>query len=393
MRLLKLAYLLFLSAFLSAQQLSFALEQINADVLIKKGFSGKGVKIGVIDGGFLGANKAASLGHLFKNERIAGYKDYLDPGAAPFNGTKTLDDGHGTEVLSLIGGIDTKKGVQYGLATHATFYLARTDHGAYEKRAEEDLAIEAMTWMAQEGVKIINISLGYTNGFEDSKENYTPEMMDGTTTEITKTVDQLAEKYGLLVIVAAGNDGDKSWKTLGAPADATSALTVGATKFKIWDEATYSSSGPGRLAYVKPEVSCYSSVGTSFSTPVITGLAACILEMYPSFTGEELKEKILQICNLYHFPNNKLGYGVPDAELLFKNRSPKKNLKATGNKTTITMEENPIYLPVYHKNGFVVQKKQVLRTKKNSIKIKRYKGCETTTVIIHNEPVEITWIN
>ncbi|WP_425390580.1 S8 family serine peptidase [Ekhidna sp.] len=395
MRWLKLAFL-FLSAPLFGQQLGFALEQINGHAIIDAGLSGKGVKVGIIDGGFLKANKSTSLEHVFENNLVAGYKDYLYPDAKPYSGSAGFDDAHGTEVWELVAGHSKEKKVQYGLATGATFYLARTDHGGYEKRQEEEYAIEAMEWMAKEGVNIINISLGYNYGFSDKRENYHPYQMDGKSTILTQAVDRISTEYGILVIVAAGNDGNHKWKIIGSPGDAVSALTVGATKFKVWDEMKYTSKGPKWLEYVKPEIAAYASLGTSFSAPVITGLAACLLEAKPSLDGQELKDILIASSSLA-CPNNYIGYGVPDAEkalallngdsLSFASRL----IKVDKNSYTLEMEKPSIYTAVYHKDDWRILKKEMLRNKKARIKIKRKEDATSSTVIWEGGSLEVVW--
>ncbi|WP_420316260.1 S8 family serine peptidase [Ekhidna sp.] len=397
MRWLKLAFL-FLSAPLFGQQLGFALEQINGQAIIDAGLTGKGIKIGIIDGGFLRAEKTESLKAIFENKQIAGYKDYLNPGAPPYTGSVGFDDVHGTEVWELIAGYNEERKVQYGLATGAIFYLARTDHGAYERRQEEEFAVKAMQWMADEGVQIINISLGYNFGFSDKRENYLPAQMDGKSTILTRAVDKISNEYGILVIVAAGNDGNLKWKIVGSPGDAKSALTVGATKFKVWDEMKYSSKGPVWLDYVKPEISCYSSLGTSFSAPIITGLAACLLERKPTMTGEELKNLIIKSGNLTA-PNNYTGYGVPDAskalEILEGNSiSDSLNIiESDKNNYSIELDKPSVYVTVYHKNEWKVLDKEMIRAAKTKIKIKRREDATSSTVIWEGGSLEIVWEN
>lgn len=394
MKSIKLVFL-FLSSSVFGQQLGFALEQINGQAIIDAGLTGKGVKVGVIDGGFMRADKSESLKTVFEQGLVKGYKDYVTPNAAPYSGSAGFDDGHGTEVWSLIAGFNKGKKVQFGLATEAQYYLARTDHGGYEKRIEEEWAIEAMEWMAREGVKVINMSLGYNFGYTNKKENYRPEQMDGKTTEITKTVDRISKEYGILFIISAGNDGNKKWKIIAAPADAESALTVGATKFKVWDEMHYSSKGPNFLPFVKPEISCYSTLGTSFSAPIITGLAACLLESDPSLSGEELKQLIIQSGSLVE-ANNYIGYGVPDAALALKLVSGKEVelstvVKSEKKSIKIELKEPSIYVTVYHKDGWRVIDKQVIRRKKNTIKVKRFENADSATVIWEDGSVEVVW--
>ncbi|WP_370089431.1 S8 family serine peptidase [Ekhidna sp.] len=395
MRWLKLAFL-FLYLPLSAQQLGFALEQINGRAIIDAGLTGKGVKIGIIDGGFLRADESESLKAIFENGQIAGYKDYLDPEAAPYTGSASFDDTHGTEVWELIGGYNEVKKVQYGLATGATYYLARTDHGGYERRQEEKFAIEAMEWMASEGVQIINLSLGYNFGFNDKRENYQPEQMDGKSTILTQAVDRISEEYGILVVVAAGNDGDHKWQIVGSPGDAKSALTVGATKYKVWDEMKYSSKGPEWLDYVKPEISCYSSLGTSFSAPIITGLAACLLEKDPTASAEQLKYAIINAGNLI-YPNNYIGHGVPNGEVAVMTLEGSEMLwedvERNAKKSLIVELDRPsIYITIYHKDGWKVMRKESIRTDKTKIKIKRREGAERSTVIWEGGSLEVVWV-
>ena len=379
------------------QQLGFALEQINGHAIINAGLTGKGVKVGIIDGGFLNADKEESLAHFFQEGLIEDYKDYLDPEAENYDGSKALDDMHGTEVWQLIGGLSKRKQVQYGLATGAAYYLARTDHGGYERREEEQFAIEAMEWMAGQGVKIINLSLGYNFGYTNKQENYKPSQIDGKSTIVTQAVDRLSKSHGILFIVAAGNDGGNKWEILGSPGDAQTALTVGATKLKIWDNMNYSSTGPKWLPYVKPEISCFATSGTSFSTPIITGLAACLLEQKPSLSGAELKDLLIKSSNL-KYPNNYIGYGVPNAQVALemiegKDYKDVEKIKVKKNNYVFNLPDPSIYVAVYHKVGWNVIEKEILRFKKSKVKIKRFEKAESSTIIWEGGNLEIEWID
>ncbi len=388
--------LLFLPFGLQAQQMSFALEQINAQALVEEGLTGKGIKVGIIDGGFLRANTKEALQHLFDNNLVMGYRDFLDSSAADFSGSRVLDDVHGTEVWEMIAGHSTKKGIQYGLATGAMYYLARTDHGAYERREEERNAIKAMEWMAAEGVQIINLSLGYNYGYTRKEENYQPTQMDGESTILTQAVDRISEAHDILIVVAAGNDGDKKWRIIDSPADAKSALTVGATKFKTKDDMAYSSKGPHWLAYVKPEVACFAGSGTSFSTPIITGFAACILEKNPTLSAAALKTVIMRSANL-KYPNNFVGYGVPNAAKalrLLQGDLPQDTfteISTTKSTHKLTFESKVPYLSIYHKKGWEVLSKEFVKPKKNEYRVKKVKDAESSTILWTTGELEIFW--
>ena len=117
------------------------------------------------------------------------------------------------------------------------------------------------------------------------------------------------------------------WKKIGVPADADNILTVGAisdmTPPRI---APFSSVGPSQDGRVKPDVVAIgaparlvngrgvvtSDMGTSFSTPVVCGLVACLWQGMPWKTAKEIINIIRQSCNNYQHPDNIYGYGLPN---------------------------------------------------------------------------------
>lgn len=378
---------------------AFALEQIDYGEIISRNLTGKGVKIGIIDGGFLNANTSPALAHFFKSDAIKYYQDFVTPEQAPYTGIHRLDDEHGTEVWQMIGGFDPTKNVQFGLATGATYYLARTDHGAYERRIEEDYLIQAMEKMEKMGVQLVNISLGYNIGFSEAAENYVPAQMDGRTAMLTRAVEKATLEKGMLIVVAAGNDGADKWEIVSTPSDAEHALVVGATKFDIWDKMDYSSIGADFVDYVKPDVSVYSTIGTSFSAPVITGLAACLMEYDSTLTNFELIDLIRKAGHLYPYPNNYLGYGVPSCKRIFSQMENKasdlqkvKAIQTTDSKIKLSGTFKEQLVIAYHKrDGKFVVFRNNWRPVKDVIRIQRPEGIDQTTILTGKTVTEIIW--
>ncbi len=404
MQLIKLVLLFFLPYLSCGQGLSFALEQIDGQVMIDKGLTGNGIRIGIIDGGFLNADEHASLLPHFEENRVKYYRDFVTPDLAPYSGSRVLDDLHGTKVWQMIGGVDPEKNIQLGLATNAEYFLARTDHAAYEKRVEEEYLIEALNEMIKLGVQIVNISLGYTNGYTNKSENYTPEQMDGQSSWITRSIDSIMAIHNVLIIVSAGNDGNGSWTTLSAPADSKNVLTVGATKFGRQEEMNYSAKGSESLEYVKPDISCFSTTGTSYSAPVITGLVACMLEFDSTLIPSAIKDLLISSSTHYPYPNNHIGYGIPSAkkliDLLEKRRTDTlstvhtdKNVVKLSINQEVSHDKKKNRTIVYHKIGWRVIKKEIIRTKKDLVRIHRHKGSEQSTVNLNDRIVEILWKN
>ncbi len=382
------------------EHLGYALEQIEGDLFTQKGLTGKGVKIGIIDGGFLGAREDPSLKHFFANNRVLWYRDFINPAAEDFGGFEGLDDDHGTEVWGLIGGVNTETSVQFGLATDAEMYLARTDHGGYEKRIEEDYLIAALEAMDSMGVRLVNISLGYSTGYNDEAENYRPEDMDGKTSMIARAIDHAYEERDMLVVVAAGNEGGiADWQVVSTPGDAAGALSVGAAKLKVWDKMGYSSIGPIALPYIKPDISVYATSGTSYSAPVITGVAACLMEYRPDWSAREIRSVIERAGHFHPFPNNYLGHGVPTASAIFtliEGEEPPRPVLLKTRKSTLKIRgdvEGKVVV-LYHKEDHRnVITRTFLRPTKDVLKIRKREGAAFTTVLVEKQVTEIQWLD
>lgn len=377
--------------------MKIALKQVNADTLIKAGLFGKGVKIGIIDGGFLGAHEDERLLPIIKNKGYLGYRNFIEKDVRnPFTGTKKYGDDHGTAVWALTGGYDAGSNKYYGVATESQYYLARTDQGDKEYRGEEDHWIAALEWMHDQGVRLINSSLGYSNGYDNPKENYAPDDVDGQSAAITQAATIAAKKKNMILVISAGNDGGDLFEIISIPADADGILAVGATGYSAWGKQYYSSTGPDRLPYVKPEISCYSSNGTSFSAPIITGLIASILQVAPHLSSEEVSDLIKKSGHLYPYPNNYIGYGVPDAKKMLLLLSDKRipdtasEVKASSNTIDLKLESKNVML-FHKKNERQVIHQEDGKCKRGTLTVTRYENAAITTVATPDKVFEIIW--
>ncbi|OJJ21889.1 hypothetical protein BKI52_14300 [marine bacterium AO1-C] len=384
--------------FPTQKQFANALQQMNAKSLLKDGLTAKGIKIGIVDVGFDGANELGALRHVFKKKQFKEGRDFVNPKSKRIFRRHTSDDYHGTQVWKAVAGKVGQK--RFGMATEAEFYLARTDHGVKEARTEEDNWIAAVEWMDSVGVRIVNTSLGYSTGFTDSREDYKPKEMDGKTSKISRAVDIAVKQKGLVIIVAAGNEGDiRSWRIVSTPGDAREAISVGATNLKMRTKASYSSIGPDFLPYLKPNVSCFSSNGTSFSAPVISGLAACLLQKKPSLKNTELRDIIEKSAHLYPYGNNFIGYGIPQADVALKmiednTWQPKRTATYSPKSNTWVLRGVKVKKVVaFHKRGkFWVYKQARLKVRDGDLVLKRPKNSVThTTLDLGDKVIEVHW--
>lgn len=224
-------------------------------------------------------------------------------------------------VLSCMGG--NVPGKLIGTATKASYWLIRSEDTGSEFLIEEDNWVAAAEFADSAGVDIINSSLGYTQ-FDDYQMNHTYADMDGKTTRITRGANIAASK-GMLVFSSAGNEGNKSWKYLVAPSDGEKVIGVGAVN-KDSVPTGFTSLGPAYGGKTKPNVSAVGwntylqksdgtfgyLNGTSFSSPVMAGMAASLWGALPQVTAVQVKDAIERSAHLYENPNDLLGFGIPD---------------------------------------------------------------------------------
>ncbi|GAB3774793.1 S8 family serine peptidase [Spirosoma horti] len=383
-------------------QMAPVMSQIQAPDFMRAGLTGRFVNVGVIDAGFFGADSAHALKHVFTRDGVKRVRDYVNEKKTHNDLFRTLEsnaDFHGTEVLAAIAGNDPTENIQFGLATDATFYLARTDQGNREYRGEEDNWVAAMEWMDSLGVRLINTSLGYAKGMSNPKDNYEPGQMDGHTSLISQAAQIAADKKGILIIVSAGNEGeDRSWRIISTPADAQGVLAIGATNARLWNRIGYSSIGPESLPYLKPNLACFSLYGTSLSAPVITGFAACIMQANPRLTNKEVMEIIEKSAHLYPYGNNYVGYGVPQASralALLRNQplpTVPRVVQATGKTVTLPVDTNDLAVSVFHKKDAThVLQQEAVKVNNGKVVLRRATDEKQTTVDLKKEVIEIIW--
>lgn len=282
------------------------------------GYMGQGFTIAVIDAGFRSVNTMAAFDSLRAYNRILGTRDFVSPGNNVYQNTISS---HGTYVLSTMAG--WLPGQIIGTAPRANFWLLRSEDANTEYLMEEYYWVSAAEFADSVGVDIINSSLGYTT-FDNPADSHTYADMDGNTTVITRGADRAASR-GILVVNSAGNSGATSWKYISAPADGDSVLAVGAVN-AAGVYANFSSTGPTYDGRIKPDVSAQGAGcvvatiptgisqgdGTSFSSPIIAGAAACLWQANPAYSAQEIIHALKQSASFSSNPNNKVGWGIPD---------------------------------------------------------------------------------
>lgn len=302
------------NTFTNTQQL----EAYNLLPLHQLGYEGQGIRMAVIDVGFYKVNTAPCFDSV--RSRILGAYDFSEDNTSIYG----AEGGHGANCLSFIA---AQTPTYHGAATEAEYILIRTEEYAPESPKECDNLIAAYELCDSLGVNIITCSLGYRM-FDDPQFDLTHNDLDGRTTRVSRAA-AIAARKGMLLCQSAGNDGDKSWHKISVPSDADSILTIGAcTVDSVM--GGFSSYGPSADGRIKPEVTAvgvkatYLSTatnqasqgnGTSYSTPLVAGLAACLWSALPDESAQQIRQRIIESAHLY--PNydtkHQMGYGIPNA--------------------------------------------------------------------------------
>jgi len=298
------------------------IELFNGIPLHNDGYRGQGMLIAVLDAGFRRVDTLHAFDSLWINHQIIGTWDFVTGDSSVFE-----DDTHGMHVLSTMGG--NIPGEIIGTAPKAQYLLLRSENANSEYEIEECNWAAAAEFADSAGADIINSSLGYTTfDFDSPTPDHTYNDLDGNTAIGTIAADLAASK-GILVVNSAGNEGGSMWHYIGVPADGDSVLAIGAV-MPNRKRTSFSSFGLGNLSskkQVKPNVmsmgeNCAiqesfgiisnNGAGTSFASPILAGMAACLWQANPTKTNMNIFHAIERSADRYNKPDSSYGYGIPD---------------------------------------------------------------------------------
>ncbi len=323
-----------LSNYFNYGSASRQIEIHHGEYLHNNGFHGEGMMLALLDAGYYHYLSIPAFDSVRLNNQVAETYDFVN------NETSVDEDHpHGMQCFSIIAG--NIPGQLVGSAPKATFYLYRTEDVSVELPIEEHYWAAAAERSDSIGVDVISSSLGYGQ-FSNPAFNYTYNDMDGNTTVCAIAAD-LAAKKGIIVVVAAGNEGAKRWHFILTPGDADSVLTVGAVNIS-GVPADFSSYGPSSDGRVKPTVASVGAGtalasstgeivagnGTSYATPNMAGLVTCLWQAFPEFSNMQIIDAVMKSSSQFKAPDDRMGYGIPDFQLAFELLEKKRSLQNAG---------------------------------------------------------------
>ncbi len=302
------------------------LTQINLIALHSAGATGNGVIIGMLDTGF--RQDHVAFNHPLSPLTVVAEYDFInnDGNTDIEPGDPSAQHFHGTLILGTVASY--APGDLIGAAYNASYILCKTEDTTAEYPAEEDNYVAGVEFIEANGGDVVNSSLGYIDW-------YTQDDLDGRTAVTTIAVN-IATANGVHFCTSAGNSGndtDPTTSHLIAPADAWQVLTCGAVD-STGASSPISSDGPSADGRVKPEVMARgvdtftigaydtttynSATGTSISSPLVAGSVACLVELHPDWTVDQMRAVLFNSADYYfnndtHDPLFVRGYGVINA--------------------------------------------------------------------------------
>jgi subtilisin family serine protease len=286
------------SAGLSPQPLSqvipWGVDRIDAD-LAWSCSTGDGVKVAVVDTGIdrdhpdLVANIHGGFNTIAPTPQYPDPSDFED------------DHGHGTHCAGIIGAVDNTIGV-IGVAPDCWLYGVKVlNHQGSGYLSD---CVEGIEWCIKNRMQVISMSWG---AYYDDP--------------LLHQICDVAEKHGIILVGAAGNDGYYLPDLY--PAGYSSVMAISATT--ISDTVIWWSNYGEEIELAAPGVSIYSTYigggyaymsGTSMACPHVSGTAALVIVVYPQWANKTVRAVLCITAEDLGAPgwDPYYGYGLVDAE-------------------------------------------------------------------------------
>ena len=342
------------------------LDQIGVIALHNLGYDGEGVRVALLDNGYHYLHSAfAELQVVAERDFVNGDDEVRDESGQPVTGDEThsTQNIHGAQVLSLLAGYE--QGRFIGVAPRAEYILAKTEDNSVELPIEEDRWIAGLEWADSLEADVVNSSLGYN--LWDDGSGYTYAQLDGATA-LTTLAAEAAVRRGMVVVVAAGNEGDNSWKYVTAPADGPGVISVGSVDIPTPGVrapmlAASSSRGPTYDGRIKPDVVApgqgvvvanirggdyVRSSGTSFAAPLVSGVCILLLQAHSNWGPAEVQEALRRTATDLGDtgPDTDYGWGQVDALRASGLQAQAPGEFAVGDPFPNPVPGNVVYFPV-----------------------------------------------
>jgi subtilisin len=276
---------------------------LQATKVVSSRFSGRGVRVAVLDTGF-DLKHPDFAGRTVRNQSFV-------PGEA-------VQDvhGHGTHCIgTACGAEEPTRMPRYGVAYEAEIFAGKVLNN--RGRGSDGSILAGITWAIANRCRIVSMSIAAR-----APRGASPSL-------VFEVVARRASGLGMVIIAAAGNDSQRAvgvTEPVSHPANCPSIMAVAAidSRFAI---ASFSNAGinpnGGQVDIAGPGVRVYSSWprpttyntigGTSMATPHVAGIAALHIQANPTITPNGLKNMLVQSARRLPLSSIDVGAGLVQA--------------------------------------------------------------------------------
>ncbi|MDY6917264.1 MAG: S8 family peptidase [Chloroflexota bacterium] len=269
----------------------------DATSIVPEGNAGDGIKLAVVDSGI-------DYDHPDLAGNYKGGYDFVNNDSDPMD-----DEGHGTHCAGIAAAVDNEEGV-IGVAPEVELYAVKVLDNSGSGTVSDTIA--GIEWAVANGIDILSLSIG-SDDYSQAEEN----------------ACQAAYDAGLLLVAAAGNDGNPAGTgdTVDYPARNSSVIAVAATdaadQRAVWDQNNASATGP-TIELAAPGDAIRSTAwndsyaygsGTSMACPHVAGVAALVWAAHPEWTNEDVRTALENTAEDLGSPGKDewYGYGLVNA--------------------------------------------------------------------------------
>lgn len=277
-------------------------------------YTGQGIGIAFLDTGIF-----PHQDFIFPHNRIGAFYDFTSNKRLAYD-----DNGHGTHICGIAAGNGSaSRNHICGMAPGSHLIVGKVlDSGGNGTIKAVQMGI---AWILSNiknlNIRILNISIGTEDSGSDQEHSVLVQCVES------------AWDSGLVVVVAAGNNGPKPMSVT-TPGISRKVITVGASDDNQCIDVggkkiiSYSGRGPTRTCVIKPDLivpgsnimSCSNKKspgqflyarrsGTSMATPVVSGAIALLLEKSPDLSNTQVKLKLRECCDDLGYSKYRQGWG------------------------------------------------------------------------------------
>lgn len=287
---------------LAAASAAWGISAIKADV---SAYSGRGIRVAVLDSGFNAAHTDF------------GSRQIISKSFVPNDNTTQDQRGHGTHCIGTACGGQDGQHLRYGIAGASEIYVGKVF--THQGSTAGSWILDAIEWAVANQCRVVSMSFGAS------------VLPNQGIDRVYELAARDALQRNCILVAAAGNNSSRSIGVVApvnSPANCPSIVAVGAVDAhdEVADFSCSSINNNQTVDIVGPGVGVYSSwvntpaypsyrtiSGTSMATPHVAGALALLWEKYPNYTAPDIVAELMKLARPLNSSASDVGVGLVQA--------------------------------------------------------------------------------